>query len=235
MSNGPPARPDDAVDARWLFPQERAPSPPQSKRFDLASTLADFDAKLDARLADFEAKLDAFFDAFDSTPKSPTKTMLVLTTLRPKSILLSPTWAPNSRRLIFSLGRGSRRAFTSRHKLALSCGLRRSAPARTLPWRRISGHSQTNSTNASCRRTRPLRCSMRTTTMTRTRPSTSSGWLTTPTSNSKTPPSSSFPLRHFPIRVRSCLSWGGDNRYRLPTCCRFLSRLPSCHKRRHAD
>ena len=29
MSDGPPpAQPDDAVDARWLFPQERAPSPP---------------------------------------------------------------------------------------------------------------------------------------------------------------------------------------------------------------
>ena len=29
MSNGPPpARPDDAINARWLFPQERAPSPP---------------------------------------------------------------------------------------------------------------------------------------------------------------------------------------------------------------
>ena len=32
MSNGPPpARPDDAVDARWLFLQEQAPSPPRDK------------------------------------------------------------------------------------------------------------------------------------------------------------------------------------------------------------
>ena len=36
------------------------------KRFNLASTLADFEAKLDARFANFEAKLDAFFDAFDA-------------------------------------------------------------------------------------------------------------------------------------------------------------------------
>ena len=32
MSNGPPlARPDDAGDAQWLFPQERAPSPPRNE------------------------------------------------------------------------------------------------------------------------------------------------------------------------------------------------------------
>ena len=32
MSNGPPpAQPDDAVDARWLFPQEQAPSPPREE------------------------------------------------------------------------------------------------------------------------------------------------------------------------------------------------------------
>ncbi len=32
MSNGPPpAQPEDAVDARWLFPQERAPSPPRDE------------------------------------------------------------------------------------------------------------------------------------------------------------------------------------------------------------
>jgi hypothetical protein len=31
ICDGPPARPDDAVDAQWLFPQERAPSPPRNK------------------------------------------------------------------------------------------------------------------------------------------------------------------------------------------------------------
>jgi len=31
MSDGPPARPDDAVDARWLFPKERTPSPPRDE------------------------------------------------------------------------------------------------------------------------------------------------------------------------------------------------------------
>jgi hypothetical protein len=32
MSNGtPPARPDDAITTRWLFPQERAPSPPRDE------------------------------------------------------------------------------------------------------------------------------------------------------------------------------------------------------------
>jgi hypothetical protein len=32
MSNGtPPARPDDAINTRWLFPQERAPSPPRDE------------------------------------------------------------------------------------------------------------------------------------------------------------------------------------------------------------
>jgi hypothetical protein len=31
MSNGPPAPPDDAINARWLFPQERAPSPPRDE------------------------------------------------------------------------------------------------------------------------------------------------------------------------------------------------------------
>ena len=32
MSNGtPPARPDNAINTRWLFPQERAPSPPRDK------------------------------------------------------------------------------------------------------------------------------------------------------------------------------------------------------------
>ncbi len=31
MGNGPPARPDDAIDARWLFPQEQAPSSPRDE------------------------------------------------------------------------------------------------------------------------------------------------------------------------------------------------------------
>ena len=32
MSNGtPPARPDDVINTRWLFPQERAPSSPRDK------------------------------------------------------------------------------------------------------------------------------------------------------------------------------------------------------------
>ncbi len=32
MSNGPPlARPDDAINARWLFSQEQAPSPPHDE------------------------------------------------------------------------------------------------------------------------------------------------------------------------------------------------------------
>ncbi len=32
MSNGlPPACPDDAINTRWLFPQEQAPSPPHNK------------------------------------------------------------------------------------------------------------------------------------------------------------------------------------------------------------
>jgi hypothetical protein len=43
------------------------------------------------------------------------------------------------------------------------------------------------------------------------------------------------PLRHFPIRVQLCSSWGGNVRCRLPTCCRLLSRLPSHHKRQHAN
>ena len=43
------------------------------------------------------------------------------------------------------------------------------------------------------------------------------------------------PPRHFPVRVQLCPSWGGNIRCRLPTCCRLLSRLPSRHKRRHAD
>ena len=43
------------------------------------------------------------------------------------------------------------------------------------------------------------------------------------------------PPRHFPVRVQLCPSWGGNVRCRLPTCCRLLSRLPSRHKRRHAD
>ena len=32
MSNGtPPAHPDDAINTHWLFPQERAPSPPRDE------------------------------------------------------------------------------------------------------------------------------------------------------------------------------------------------------------
>ena len=32
LSNSPPpAHPDDAINARWLFPQEQAPSPPRDK------------------------------------------------------------------------------------------------------------------------------------------------------------------------------------------------------------
>jgi len=70
MSNGPPpARPDGTVDdARWLFPQERAPSsPPQKMRLDdcealWASTFADIGAvvaKVNATLAEVDAKLEA--------------------------------------------------------------------------------------------------------------------------------------------------------------------------------
>ena len=61
MSNGPPARPDGPVDdARWLFPQERAPSPLNEALILL------LERKIDARFDAFEAKLDAHFDAFDA-------------------------------------------------------------------------------------------------------------------------------------------------------------------------
>ena len=167
-------------------------------------------------------------------------------------MLLLPKWMPNSSTLPhsrhFELGQGSRQAFSSRLQQQRGChrrqplapryGLRRSAPTRTLISRlswRISGRLQTTSTNASRQRTRSLRRPTRMTTMTRTRSSTSSGRSTAPTSNWRTSPSSSPPLCHFPIRMRSCPSWGGNVRCRLPTCCRLLSRLPSRHKRRHAD
>jgi hypothetical protein len=65
MSNGPPlARPDGPVDdARWLFPQERAP-PPLNKA--LILLFADLEAKLNARFDAFEAKLDARFGNFEA-------------------------------------------------------------------------------------------------------------------------------------------------------------------------
>jgi len=153
---------------------------------------------------------------------------------------------PNSRRL--ELGRGSPRAYTSRHQqrrgchcrqlLALRYGSRRSAPTRTLIWRlswRISGRLQMTLTNASRRRTHPLRCSMTMTTMTRTRPSTSSCQLTTLTSNSWTSPLSSPPPPPLPYTGAVVPFLGGKVCCRLPTCCRLLSRLPSRHKRRHAN
>jgi hypothetical protein len=68
MSNGTPAHSVGAVDARWLFPQERAPSsPPQKMRLDdcealWASTFADIGAvvaKVNATLAEVDAKLEA--------------------------------------------------------------------------------------------------------------------------------------------------------------------------------
>jgi len=66
MSNGTPAR--SVVDARWLFPQERAPSSlPQKMHLDecealWASTFADIDAvvaKVNTILAEVDAKLEA--------------------------------------------------------------------------------------------------------------------------------------------------------------------------------
>ena len=62
MSNGPPARPDGTVDdARWLFPQERAPSPLNE------ALILKLVRKLDARFDAFEAKFDAHVDAFKAT------------------------------------------------------------------------------------------------------------------------------------------------------------------------
>ena len=62
MSNGPPARPDGTVDdARWLFPQERAPSPLNE------ALILKLVRKLDARIDAFEAKFDAHVDAFKAT------------------------------------------------------------------------------------------------------------------------------------------------------------------------
>ena len=64
ISNGTPAHSIGAVDARWLFPQEQAPSPPPRKtRLDncealLASVAAALEtfAKLDARLEALRAR-----------------------------------------------------------------------------------------------------------------------------------------------------------------------------------
>ena len=69
MSNGTPACSIGAVDARWLFPQERAPSsPPRKTRLDdceaLLASVAKLDtifSKINAAFANFEAKVDATF------------------------------------------------------------------------------------------------------------------------------------------------------------------------------
>ena len=69
MSNGTPAHSIGAVDARWLFPQEQAPSsPPRKTCLDdceaLLASVAKLDtifAKVDAAFANFEAKVDATF------------------------------------------------------------------------------------------------------------------------------------------------------------------------------
>ena len=54
MSNGTPAHSIGAVDAQWLFPQERAPSsPPRKMRLDKCEALRP--------LSYFEAKVDPFF------------------------------------------------------------------------------------------------------------------------------------------------------------------------------
>ena len=73
-SSPPPAHPDGPVDdARWLFPQEQAPSPLKEALIlllerrearlasHLASTFANLEAKLNAHFDAFEAKLDARF------------------------------------------------------------------------------------------------------------------------------------------------------------------------------
>ena len=73
MSNGKPACSIDAVDARWLFPQERAPScPPRKTQVDdcdalLASTLETyFETKINANFTKVEATVDIFFAKLDA-------------------------------------------------------------------------------------------------------------------------------------------------------------------------
>ena len=64
-SSPPPAHPDGPVDdARWLFPQERAPSP-LNKALNLL--LERREARLASAFADLEAILNARFDAFKAT------------------------------------------------------------------------------------------------------------------------------------------------------------------------
>jgi hypothetical protein len=65
MSNSTPACSIGAVDARWLFPQEGAPSsPPRKTRLDNCAALLASEAKIDATFANFFAKLDARLEHF---------------------------------------------------------------------------------------------------------------------------------------------------------------------------
>ena len=70
MSNGTPAHSVGADDARWLFPQERAPSsPPRQTCLDECEALrllSYFEAKVNATFAKVEAKINATFAKVDA-------------------------------------------------------------------------------------------------------------------------------------------------------------------------
>ena len=234
-----PTRSVGTVNARWLFPQEQAPSPPCIKGYlsigskysapptsdglqpapspRMMTRLDKIEAKKKATLAKMEAILEALRARPGIVPSVQIPSSTTMWMSLPTATGLSDNIATATLRIeeVCTRQDAHLEAFMADFRL-IADNLNHCQPSTPASIVLIDDNETM-------------------TTMTRMRASTLSCQWMTPTLNSRTSPLSLPPLCHFSIRVQLYLSWGGGVHGRLPSCCRLLSQLPTRHKIRHAD